>query len=84
MLRLIDLHVAEEPCTRQGQPCTLHPDLHAASKAPVAKSPRASPCDAKDNIKKRFQQDFKEKIGLRCFFPEPKGGNSNTGNLAAR
>ena len=65
----MDLQVAREPCTRLGQPCTLHPDLilrqGALCKAPGTKSPRASACEAKDIIKKRFQQDFKEKLGLR-------------------
>ena len=80
----IDLHVSLEPCTRLGQPCTLHPYLYAAQKVPGVKSPRACACDAKENIKKRFQREFQERLGLRCFYPEPKGGNSNTGNLATR
>ena len=50
----VDLLVAREPCTRIGHPCTLHPDLFVANKAPGTKSPRASACDAKDNIKKIF------------------------------
>ena len=65
----IDLQVAREPSTRLGQPATLRPDLilrqGALSKAPGTKSPRASACEAKDIIKKRFQHDFNEKLGLR-------------------
>ena len=80
----IDLLVSKEPCTRQGKPCTLHPDLYAAHKAPGEKSPRSCACDARENIKRRFQQQFKDTLGLRCFYPEPSGGNSNTGNLATR
>ena len=59
----IDLLVPREPCTRQGSPCTLHPDLY--QKVPGKRSPQKSPCDAKDNIKRRFQQEFKTKLGLR-------------------
>ena len=80
----IDMMVKKEPCTKVGSPCTLHPNLFVAHKVPGVKSPRASACDAKENIKRHFQQQFQEKLGLRCFFPEPTGGNSNTGNVATR
>ena len=34
---------------------------------------------------KNFQEQFKKRIGIRAFYPEPKlGGNSNTGNVARR
>ena len=46
---------------------------------------RASACDAEDIVSKDFQAKFKDRIGIRAFFPEPqKGGNSNTGNVARR
>jgi hypothetical protein len=36
-------------------------------------------------VKKMYQEQFKTKVGIRAFFPEPqKGGNSNTGNVARR
>ena len=76
----IDKMVGQEPCTRAGLPCTLHPTLTAKTKGS-----RASACDAKEILKRKFQGNFQEKLGLRCFFPEPqKGGNSNTGNVATR
>ena len=78
----IDLVVVEEPCTHPTKPCTLHPGIY--QKAVGTKSPRASACSAKEMIKRRFQKEFQEKIGVRCFFPEPSGGNSNTGNTATR
>ena len=60
--------------------CTLHPNLVAKTKGS-----RAAACDAKDVLKRRFQAQFQERIGVRCFFPEPiHGGNSNTGNVATR
>ena len=73
----IELLVSQEPCTKVGQPCTLHP-------APGTKATRGVACEAKENIKRRLQRDFQDKIGLRIFFPEPSGGNSNTGNIATR
>ena len=58
----------------------FHPDLVAKTKGT-----RAAACDAKDVLKRRFQAQFQERIGVRCFFPEPiHGGNSNTGNVATR
>ena len=34
---------------------------------------------------KEYQEQFKTRVGIRAFFPEPqKGGNSNTGNVARR
>ena len=34
---------------------------------------------------KNYQEQFKSRVGIRAFFPEPqKGGNSNTGNVARR
>ena len=46
---------------------------------------RASACDAEDRVSRDFQTKFKDRIGIRAFFPEPqKGGNSNTGNVARR
>ena len=71
--------VEGEVCSRQGKPCSLHPDL-----CPATKGNRASMCRARDTIKARFQEAFKSLLGLRCFYPEPqKGGNSNTGNLSS-
>ena len=69
----IDLMVSQEPCTRVGKPCTLH-----------TKATRGGACEAKENIKRRLQRHFQDQIGLRIFFPEPSGGNSNTGNIATR
>ena len=44
-----------------------------------------SACDAEDIVSRDFQAKFKERIGIRAFFPEPqKGGNSNNGNVARR
>ena len=60
----IDNLAKEEECTRIGQPCTIHPGL-APSPAPGAKVPRASACSAKDNVHRRFQHEFQEKLGLR-------------------
>ena len=68
-------------CTRVGKPCSLHPQLAP----PKAKGVRASPCDAKELITRDFQRKFKDRIGIRAFYPEPQlGGNSNTGNVARR
>ena len=78
----IELVVGHEPCTKPTKPCTLHPGVYQG--APGSKSPRPSACEAKEIIKRRFQKEFQEKIGVRCFFPEPSGGNSNTGNTASR
>ena len=76
----IDKAVGQEPCTRVGLPCTTHPHLVAK-----AKGTRAAACDAKEVVKRRYQKQFLERIGVRCFFPEPqRGGNSNTGNVATR
>ena len=76
----IDKLVSQEACSREGLHCTLHPDLVAKTKGI-----RAAACDAKDVLKRRFQAQFQERIGVRCFFPEPiHGGNSNTGNVATR
>ena len=76
----IDKLVSQEACTREGLHCTLHPDLVAKTKGT-----RGAACDAKDVLKRRFQAQFQERIGVRCFFPEPvHGGNSNTGNVATR
>ena len=63
-----------------GSPCTIHPSL-----VPKTKGARAGSCDAKEVVKRRFQVQFQDRLGVRAFFPEPqKGGNSNTGNVAAR
>ena len=78
----IELVVSQEPCTKPTKPCTLHPGIYQG--VPGSKSPRASACEAKEMIKRRFQKEFQERIGVRCYFPEPSGGNSNTGNLATR
>ena len=76
----IDKAVSKEPCTRVGLPCTTHPDLVARTKGT-----RAAACDAKEILKRRYQKQFLDRIGVRCFFPEPqRGGNSNTGNVATR
>ena len=76
----IDKLVSQEPCTRVGSPCTLHPTLTAKTKGT-----RATACDARDVVKRRFQAEFQGRLGLRCFFPEPqRGGNSNTGNVSTR
>ena len=81
----VDNQVSQVDCTKVGQPCTLHPDLVVIQKTKGVKAPRASACDAKEIMKKQFQKDFQEKLGIRCFFLEPqKGGNSNTGNVARR
>ena len=74
----IDKLVSQEACSRDGLHCTLHPNLVAKTKGT-----RVAACDAKDALKRRFQAQFQERIGVRCFFPEPiHGGNSNTGNIA--
>ena len=76
----IDNIVSQEPCTRVGLPCTLHPSLVVKTKGA-----RTGACDAKDVVKRRYQMQFQERLGVRAFFPEPqKGGNSNTGNVATR
>ena len=76
----VEEQVQNEVCSHQDQPCSLHPGL-----CPVSKGNRASMCDARAKVTKRFQEAFKSRLGLRCFFPEPqKGGNSNTGNLSSR
>ena len=70
-----------EVCSREGKPCSLHPDLCP----PKGNRAMTSMCKARDTVKGRFQEAFKSLLGLRCFYPEPqKGGNSNTGNLASR
>ena len=61
----IDNLVGEEECTRVGQPCTIHPGHFAAQNASGAKAARASACDAKDNVHRRFQQNFQDELGLR-------------------
>ena len=76
----IDKMLMDEPCTRGGLPCTSHPHLVAKTRGT-----RATACQAKEIIKRRYQKQFQERIGVRCFFPEPqRGGNSNTGNVATR
>ena len=81
----VEKQVSQVDCTRVGQPCTLHPNLVVIQKAKGVKTPRASACDAKEIKKKQFQKDFQDKLGVRCFFPEPQqGGNSNTGNVSRR
>ena len=76
----VEEKVPGEDCSRLGKPCSLHPAL-----CPPSKGNRASMCKARDTVKGRFQEAFKSRLGLRCFYPEPqKGGNSNTGNLASR
>ena len=78
----VEKKVPGEVCSREGKPCSLHPDLCPPSKGNRA---MASMCKARDTVKGRFQEAFKSLLGLRCFYPEPqKGGNSNTGNLASR
>ena len=61
----VDNLVGEEECTRIGKPCSIHPALFAAQNISGAKTPRASACDAKDNVHRRFQKEFQEKTGLR-------------------
>lgn len=71
----MDLKVPSTECTRAGLPCTLHPHLAP----PKAKGVRAAACDAREIVKRDFQEKFKARLGIRAFFPEPqKGGNSNT------
>ena len=76
----VEEQVSVEVCTRQGKPCSLHPEL-----CPPTKGNRAYICKARDTVNVRYQEGFKSHLGLRCFYPEPqKGSNSNTGNLASR
>ena len=83
----IDLQVPMVECTRLGLPCSLHPLLCPVRKKEKGgeKVVRASMCNAREVVKRRFQEEFQTRLGLRCFFPEPQlGGNSNIGNVATR
>ena len=62
------------------EPCTAHPHLVARTKRT-----QAAACDAKEIVKRRYQRQFLDRIGVRCVFPEPQcGSNSNTGNIATQ
>ena len=61
----IDLLVPMVECGRPGQPCSLHPDLCPVVKIKGEKMPRASMCNARDVLKRRFQESFYCRLGLR-------------------
>ena len=66
----LDLQVQRTECTRPGKACTLH--AHLAP--PKVKGARAAPCDAKDVAMKNYQEQFKSRVGIIAFYPEPQKG----------
>ena len=83
-LASIEKVLKNEPCNQGGLPFTSHPRLFVKTKG-TRVSVAVTACEAKEIIKRRYQKQFQERIGVRCFFPEPqRGGNSNTGNVATR
>lgn len=55
--------------------------------ASIDKAVSKEPCSTHppDIVKTRYQRQFLDRRGVRCFFPEPqRGGNSNTGNIATQ
>ena len=62
----INLKVPTVECSRSNLPCSLHPDLCPVKKGVKGeKVIRAAMCNARDVIKRSFQEQFKSRIGIR-------------------